>query len=175
MIRKIFIELDRFTWFLRFLKYKLLFAKLKGIGYIGKPLFVRGIKNIFIETGFGLFPGWRIEISKNSKLIIGKNVRIGHGLFIDCTSGSLMIEDSVTISANVFIGSSHHIIPEKRDKGFKEWKVVGRDVLIGSNTFIGYGAVILPGSKIGSGCVIGANTVVKGTIKDGAVYTGKKI
>ena len=58
-----------------------------------------------------------------------------------------MIEDSVTISANVFIGSSHHIIL-KRDKGFKEWKVVGRDVLIGSNTFIGYGAVILPGSKL---------------------------
>ena len=37
-------------------------------------------------------------------------------------------------------------------------------VSIGENSFIGAGAVILPGTKIGKFCIIGAGSVVKGNI-----------
>ena len=174
MFRKIINESDRFIWFLRHIKYKFIFGQLSGIGYIGKPLFSRGLDKLFVQKGFGIFPAWRIEISKNSMILIGEDVRIGHGFFADCTSGSIKIGNSVTISANVFIGSAHHLIPEKRDKSFKEWSVKGQNVIIGHNVFIGYGAVILPGSKIGSGAVIGANSVVSGTINEGTIYTGNR-
>lgn len=38
--------------------------------------------------------------------------------------------------------------------------------------FIGAGAIILPQSKIGNYCIIGAGAVVKGTIPDYSVVVG---
>ena len=35
-------------------------------------------------------------------------------------------------------------------------------VFIGDNVWIGENVVILPGSKIGNGCIIGANTLING-------------
>lgn len=45
-------------------------------------------------------------------------------------------------------------------------------VTIGENSFIGAGVVILPGSKIGKLCIIGAGAVVKGEIPDFSVVVG---
>jgi acetyltransferase-like isoleucine patch superfamily enzyme len=43
---------------------------------------------------------------------------------------------------------------------------------VGDDTFIGEDCLILPGATIGRGCVIGAGTVVRGTIPDNAVVVG---
>ena len=45
-------------------------------------------------------------------------------------------------------------------------------VSIGENSFIGAGAVILPGTQIGKLCIIGAGAVVKGEIPDYSVVVG---
>ena len=45
-------------------------------------------------------------------------------------------------------------------------------VSIGENSFIGAGAVILPGTKIGKFCIIGAGSVVKGNIPDYSIVVG---
>lgn len=45
-------------------------------------------------------------------------------------------------------------------------------VSIGENSFIGAGAVILPGTKIGKFCIIGAGSVVKGNILDYSIVVG---
>lgn len=37
---------------------------------------------------------------------------------------------------------------------------------------MGAGATLLPGSKIGNNCIIGANAVVKGTIPDNSIVAG---
>ena len=42
-------------------------------------------------------------------------------------------------------------------------------VEIGERTFVGVGATILPGVKIGSDCIIGAKTVVSKNIPDGSI------
>jgi acetyltransferase-like isoleucine patch superfamily enzyme len=47
-----------------------------------------------------------------------------------------------------------------------------RAVVIGDNSWIGHGAVILPGSHIGKHVVIGANSVVTGKIPDYSVAVG---
>lgn len=47
-----------------------------------------------------------------------------------------------------------------------------KDIFIGDNSFIGAGAIILPGSKIGKNCIIGAASVVKGSIPDNCVACG---
>jgi acetyltransferase-like isoleucine patch superfamily enzyme len=46
------------------------------------------------------------------------------------------------------------------------------EVKIGDNTFIGMNALILPGAHIGSNCVIGAGSVVRGIIPDNSVAFG---
>lgn len=45
-------------------------------------------------------------------------------------------------------------------------------VSIGAHSFIGARASLLPGTKIGSGCIIGACAVVKGNIPDNSIVIG---
>ena len=45
-------------------------------------------------------------------------------------------------------------------------------VYIGNNVFIGMGATILMGADIGDNCIIGAGSVVKGTIPPNSVVAG---
>ena len=46
------------------------------------------------------------------------------------------------------------------------------DVVLGENIWVGDGVVILAGSEIGSGCVIGANSVVKGKFPKNCLVAG---
>ena len=43
---------------------------------------------------------------------------------------------------------------------------------IGGGTWLGINSVILPGTKIGKGCVVAANCVVKGEYPDYCVIAG---
>lgn len=45
-------------------------------------------------------------------------------------------------------------------------------IRIGDDTFIGQNCLILPGTQIGTNCVIGAGSVVRGTIPDHSVVLG---
>lgn len=47
-----------------------------------------------------------------------------------------------------------------------------RDIHIGSNVFIGMRSIVLPGASIGDDVVIGAGSVVKGTVPSGTVWAG---
>lgn len=47
-----------------------------------------------------------------------------------------------------------------------------KPIIIGNNVFIGFGAIILPGTIIEDNVIIGAGSVVKGTIKRNCVYGG---
>ena len=44
--------------------------------------------------------------------------------------------------------------------------------VIGNNVFIGMGATILMGSRIGDNCIIGAGAVIKGTIPENSIVAG---
>lgn len=45
-------------------------------------------------------------------------------------------------------------------------------IIVGDDTFIGHGCIILPGARIGTNCVVGAGSVVRGEIPDNAVVMG---
>lgn len=50
-------------------------------------------------------------------------------------------------------------------------QVFGR-IRVGDGTIIGMGAMLLPGTTIGAGCIVGAAAVVKGQVPDGMVVVG---
>lgn len=47
-----------------------------------------------------------------------------------------------------------------------------RRIQIGDNCFIGTGAILLPGTTLGSNCIVAAGSVVKGCHPDGVIIAG---
>ena len=91
----------------------------------------------------------------------GKGVRISLGAKLDKTNPKgVHIGDYTAITAGAAV-IAHDFV-------HREWK----DVRIGSNCFIGFYAVILPGVTIGDGCIISANSVVVRDIPAHSVAMG---
>ena len=59
-----------------------------------------------------------------------------------------------------------------RAKSFREEEI---DIVVGDDVWIGYDCIILAGSRIGKGSVIGARSIVKGEIPPYSVYVHNKI
>lgn len=100
-------------------------------------------------------------------------------VYIDGTDYSLIhVGDNVTISREVMILTHDYSITTAmaslglfidRHEGEMYFK---RDIYIGDNTFIGARASLLPGTKVGNSCIVGACAVVKGSIPDNSVIVG---
>lgn len=90
----------------------------------------------------------------------GKNIRIGKGCWIQqgCTffdRGGITIGDGVFIAPKVnLITINHDPNPDNRSATY------GRPIVIEDKVWIGIGATVLPGVRIGYGSIIGANSVV---------------
>jgi acetyltransferase-like isoleucine patch superfamily enzyme len=84
---------------------------------------------------------------------------------------------SITIGDDVWTG--HHIYITDQNHGYEDvtrpisvQSMPEKAVRIGNGSWIGHGSVILPGSDIGEHVVIGANSVVTGTIPSFSVAVG---
>jgi acetyltransferase-like isoleucine patch superfamily enzyme len=142
------------------------------MGYLGRPMFAIGLGKIAPGNRVGIFPGWRIECwGPDASLRIGDNTTIGQGLHL-VTMSSLSIGRDCVFSANVFITSTDYDYHTRFPVKYTHKPIVERPVSIGNGVFIGYGAVILPGSNLGDRCVVGAGAVVKGDFAAGSIIAG---
>ncbi|CCU72968.1 acyltransferase [Thalassolituus oleivorans] len=149
------------SWFFRYLLIRWFFGSFGFPGYIGRPLYLKGILGARFGRRVRIFPNSRIEIFPGAVLDVHDDVAIAQGFHVTC-KGHLVINSGVCIAANVCITDIKH--------SFK--KVAGANILaqedeviktsIGKNCFIGYGAVIDAGTVLGEGCIVGANAYVKG-------------
>lgn len=104
----------------------------------------------------------------------GAHVHIGESVYANFNltlvdDGHIYIGDKTMIGPNVTIATAGHpILPELREKQL-QYNV---DVHIGTNVWIGAGAVILPGVTIGDNTVIGAGSVVTRDIPADVVAVG---
>lgn len=85
-------------------------------------------------------------------------------------SGGLTIADNVVISTKVIILSHDWLFLKRPSMADRD--IAFRSVRIGRNSFIGAGAIILPGTVIGESCIVGAGAVVKGSVSDYAIVAG---
>ena len=67
--------------------------------------------------------------------------------------------------------SSWYFDGEADDAGFFEWRAE-HGIEIGHDTWIGHGAVVMPGVRIGHGAIIGSNAVVTKDVADFAIAVG---
>jgi acetyltransferase-like isoleucine patch superfamily enzyme len=163
--------IKKIIWLLRGLVYKPFFGHIGKLSYIGKPTYIGKFNRIFIDDKVRIFPGARIEVvDKNSSISLKKNVSIGQNLHI-ISAEKLVIGKNTTISANVFITNVDHEYSEINTHILNQ-SLLNKKTEIGENCFIGYGAVIQAGTILGKQCIVGANSVVRGTFPAYSVIVG---
>jgi acetyltransferase-like isoleucine patch superfamily enzyme len=79
--------------------------------------------------------------------------------------------DAVFTGQSVFITDASHGYQDPETPIGKQFGP-HQPVTIGSGTWIGHGAVILPGARIGRNVVVAAGAVVRGEVEDHAVVAG---
>jgi acetyltransferase-like isoleucine patch superfamily enzyme len=75
----------------------------------------------------------------------------------------------VTISERVFIGDNNHSFSHPEVPIMQQPNKIGVPVFVGSGSWIGAGASLLPGARLGKNNVVGTLSVVKGEFPDHAV------
>ena len=117
-------------------------------------------------------------ITEKSKLDIGDNVWVNHNARIDA-SGGVKIGDGCQIGygAMILSHSSHMAIRLNGSQYIKKdiserIGYIHKTVELGAYTFIGGGAAVMPGVKIGKGCVVGVNSVVTKDVLDYTIVAG---
>ncbi|WP_195927080.1 acyltransferase [Turicibacter sanguinis] len=162
--------LYKILWAIRAFIYNPFFGKIGWASYIGKPIFLRRCKNIFIGSRVRIFPGSRMETYNDGTIDINSNVSIGQNFHVT-SAGKLIIKQNTTISGNVFITNIDHEY-QHVDCHILEQPMLIKDTIIGENCFIGFGARIQAGTILGKHCVIGTNSVVRGEFPDYCVIVG---
>lgn len=165
------MKLSKIFWFVRASVLMLFAGSIGRNCLIGKPLFILGLKNIFFKNNVRIFPHARIEVHNKGRIIFEDNVSIGQNFHIISSNNDLIISKNVMISGNVFISNVDHDY-EDITKPVSEQSLIDVNTVIGENCFIGYGAVIKPGTQLGKHCIIGANSSVKGIFPDYSVIAG---
>ncbi|MCD4486149.1 hypothetical protein LQR31_16885 [Chromobacterium vaccinii] len=100
------------------------------------------------------------------KLTIGKNCHISSSVYLDCRGGLIIIGNNSDISEQANIYTLSH------DINSIYFCPKGKDINIGERVWICARSIVLPGSIIEDGCVIGANSVFSGHAESNALYQG---
>ncbi len=104
----------------------------------------------------------------------GQNIYIGDDVFVN-VSCTILDCNEVQIGNHVMIGPmvqiytpAHDLQAELRIQGLE----IARPIVIQDNVWIGGGAIILPGVRIGRNAVIGAGAVVRRRVPADAIVAG---
>ena len=108
---------------------------------------------------------------KTGSMVVGKQTIIGCNTIISSTTG-ISIGNSVLIAGNCYIGGGRYI-SDRLDIPMMEQGVYSKGpVVIGDDVWLGAGAIVLDGVRIGKGCIVGAGAVVTKDLPDYAVAVG---
>lgn len=150
---------------------------MKQARLIRRPFYCRGYKSLSGCEGLTTGRFCRFDlIGTRPTLFIGKNCEFGDMTHI-VAHEKVRIGDNVLIASKCFISDVNHgsYSGDCQDSPFvspKERQLRTSEVNIGNNVWIGENAVILAGSRIGNGCIIGANSIISKAIPDNCIAIG---
>jgi acetyltransferase-like isoleucine patch superfamily enzyme len=188
MIRGPMIRLIRFLGANRMLTPK--YARLLG-RYLRRRLFT--VAGWRWRTNGLVFFGRRLElqVSRTGAISFGRLCWIGDGTKIRCHDGVVEIgaktvmgqectisayrrvrigEQCVIADRAMFIDFDHGVVEVERP--IRKQGIYMRETIVGSNVWIGYGACILRGVRVGDNSIIGTNAVVTRDVPANAVVGG---
>lgn len=166
------MKVRKIYWHILSYKYKFKFEHFGKYSYIAPTLFIDKNHGV-ISTGekLRIQPRMRMELlDESASITIGSNVSIGQNFHI-ISGGKLEIGNNVTISGSVFITNIDHSY-QTINVPILNQELSIKETEIGDNCFIGYGAAIQAGTKLGKQCIVGTNAVVRGNFPDYCVIVG---
>ena len=101
------------------------------------------------------------------KLFIGNNVYLGFCSYLG--NGTISLGDNVVIGTHVSITPSNH---QRSNNNYRFSDSLYDPISIGSGTWVCSNVIILAGTKIGSGCVVAAGSVVREKFPDNCLIAG---
>jgi len=128
------------------------------------PKNIKLSKNVYIKGGARICP-----CNERAEVSIGENTTVGYNTNIFASEG-ISIGDNCMIAPNVYIVDSDH--GTERVYLMNEQENIAEKIEVGSDVWLATGVVILKGSRIADGCVVAANSVVKGTLEPYGIYAG---
>jgi acetyltransferase-like isoleucine patch superfamily enzyme len=136
--------------------------------------------------------GLQIQIGKRGVIRVGRFAWIGDGTKIRCHEGEVEIGTKTVLGQECTISAFQHVSIGREcivadrvmlidfDHGVVETErpirlqgIYKRDVRVGHNCWIGYGACILRGATVGDNAIIGTSSVVTKDVPDNAVVAGR--
>ncbi len=158
-------------------------ARRKWLTRYGRRLRADGIAFVAPDVVIQIGPAGRLELGRWSW--------IGHGTKIRCHEGSVSIGAKTVLGQECTISAYQHVSIGREcviadrvmlidfDHGMVEVErpirlqgIYKRDVRVGNNVWIGYGACVLRGVTVGDNAVIGTNAVVTEDVPANAVVGG---
>ena len=126
---------------------------------------------IKIEDAVHLHRGTFIQTGQGGAVTIGARTHIQPRCQLSAYEGAISIGQRVEIAPNcAFYPYNHGMI---RGTPIRRQPLHTRGgIVIGDDAWLGYGAVVLDGVRIGAGAVVGAGSVVTRDIPDGAIASG---
>ncbi|MGW0468590.1 acyltransferase [Streptomyces sp. NPDC003027] len=116
----------------------------------------------------GMMPG--LDLGAETVLALGDGVVLGRGSHV-------IADTTVTIGSDtycgpyVYITSTNHSYDDPHEPVGRQWPR-SEPVAIGPGCWLGTGAVILPGARLGRNVVVAAGAIVRGEVPDHSVVAG---
>jgi len=136
-------------------------------------------------------PQVKLEIAPGARLVLGRWSWIGHGCKIRVHEGEVrvgaktVLGQECTISAYQGVALGRECVVADRvmlidfdhgtvevDRPVRLQGIYKREVAVGHNVWIGYGACILRGVHVGNNAIIGTNSVVTRAVPENTVVGG---
>jgi acetyltransferase-like isoleucine patch superfamily enzyme len=173
--------------------YKLLLAKVGRGVVFGQGVALRHPGKIRIGDGVTIDDLVLLDAkgTANRGIEIGDGVFLGRGTILSCKDGDIRIGDHTNLGfhCEIFSGSSvtvgrHGLFAaqaylvggghrfEDATTAVIDQPRTSQGIVLGDNVWLGTGAKVLDGVRIGSDVVVGANAVVNQDLPDGAIAAG---
>jgi acetyltransferase-like isoleucine patch superfamily enzyme len=136
-------------------------------------------------------PGVKFEIGRDAVVHLGRWSWIGHGCKIRAHEGEVRIGAKTVLGQECTISAFQHvsigrecIVADRAmlidfdhgvvetERPIREQGIYKRDVRLGNNVWVGYGACFLRGVTVGDNTVVGTYAVVTRDVPDNAVVAG---
>ena len=145
------------------------------------------IRNLFLskiiwsryKIGNNFHAGRNVFLWAKNEIIIGENFYIGRYSQIECDTiigNNVIFANCVALVGRydhhyLQIGTPTRLASKIRDRDY-DWKGLNSTVIIEDDVWVGYGAIILSGVKIGKGSIIAAGSVVTKDIEPYSIVGG---
>jgi acetyltransferase-like isoleucine patch superfamily enzyme len=139
----------------------------------------------FVCSGvtFEIGPNARVELGRWSWIGDGTKIRVHEGIVsigaksvlgqectLSCYQHISIGRECIIADRTMMIDFDHGVVDVERP--IREQGIYKRDVRVGHNVWVGYGACILRGVTVGDNAIVGTNTVVTREVPDNAVVGG---